>query len=386
MFPVWYLDSPDVCTDNPDPTMFEVKGWIAAVDPARSISFKDKFVSQCLPVTTSRRSDVQKIYQLPAIGFEAGCRFDLVREREFLELEFTTDGQQYTIIVPVHAGRVDPGIQKSNKLERIRPYLICPECGATLSEEHLQALHCPVCAEHYPHNDKLYNFLTKQMRTRFDIVPTRNISAHGYDGVALNFIHKLRNGLILDCGAGLREKYYENVVNYEIVAYDSTDVLGVGEKLPFRNDTFDAVFSFAVLEHVRDPLLCAGELARVLKPGGSIYCQTAFLQPLHGYPHHYYNMTQKGMINIFDDLIRIERVDVLNFGQPIFALSWYLNSYIAGLPRNLKKKFREMKVKDLLQPGSDYLGSPFVTALSANVKEELACSNMILGTKPVKRK
>lgn len=55
----------------------------------------------------------------------------------------------------------------------------------------------------------------------------------------------------MDCGAGCRSDYYENVINYEIVSYDSTDVVGVGESLPFEDETFDAVLSCAVLEHVK---------------------------------------------------------------------------------------------------------------------------------------
>ncbi len=43
---------------------------------------------------------------------------------------------------------------------------------------------------------------------------------------------------------------------------------GVAEALPFPNDTFDVVYSNAVLEHVQDPLKAMDEMARVLKPGG----------------------------------------------------------------------------------------------------------------------
>ena len=86
-------------------------------------------------------------------------------------------------------------------------------------------------------------------------------------GTTTETIHRLQDGLILDCGAGRRPIYYSNVVNFEIVAYDTTDVRGVGESLPFETDSFDAVFSFAVLEHVKDPFRCASEICRVLKPG-----------------------------------------------------------------------------------------------------------------------
>lgn len=41
--------------------------------------------------------------------------------------------------------------------------------------------------------------------------------------------------------------------------------------LPFPNDSFDTVLSSGVLEHVRDPDGSLVEIARVLKPGGTLY-------------------------------------------------------------------------------------------------------------------
>ena len=43
---------------------------------------------------------------------------------------------------------------------------------------------------------------------------------------------------------------------------------GSAYELPFAEDTFDAVFSHALLEHPRDPGRAAAEFRRVLKPGG----------------------------------------------------------------------------------------------------------------------
>lgn len=76
---------------------------------------------------------------------------------------------------------------------------------------------------------------------------------------------------------------------------------GVGEVLPFKNNSFDALISLAVLEHVKDPWRCVSEILRELKPGGEIICCVSFLQPFHGYPHYYYNMTAQGLKNIFDE-------------------------------------------------------------------------------------
>jgi SAM-dependent methyltransferase len=47
---------------------------------------------------------------------------------------------------------------------------------------------------------------------------------------------------------------------------------GVGEQMPFPDSSFDVIFSFQVLEHVRDPRRVLSESWRVLKPGGILYC------------------------------------------------------------------------------------------------------------------
>jgi SAM-dependent methyltransferase len=48
-----------------------------------------------------------------------------------------------------------------------------------------------------------------------------------------------------------------------------------GQALPFRDASFDMVLSHAVIEHVADAALYLRELARVLKPGGTMYLSTA---------------------------------------------------------------------------------------------------------------
>lgn len=47
-------------------------------------------------------------------------------------------------------------------------------------------------------------------------------------------------------------------------------VLGVGERLPFADDTFDLILSNEVIEHVADDREYAAEMARVARPGGRI--------------------------------------------------------------------------------------------------------------------
>jgi 2-polyprenyl-3-methyl-5-hydroxy-6-metoxy-1,4-benzoquinol methylase len=47
--------------------------------------------------------------------------------------------------------------------------------------------------------------------------------------------------------------------------------VGVGEKIPFPDASFDLVVSIAVLEHVQDVCAVVSETFRVLKPGGHAY-------------------------------------------------------------------------------------------------------------------
>jgi len=57
-------------------------------------------------------------------------------------------------------------------------------------------------------------------------------------------------------------------------------VNAAGEALPFPDETFDAILSHEVLEHVADDALSAAEMARVLRRGGRII----LFAPNRGYP------------------------------------------------------------------------------------------------------
>jgi len=226
-----------------------------------------------------------------------------------------------------------------------------------------------------------FDFLSDEFRAQFNIVDTMAVSSNDYDGNVLRLIEKHAGGLILDCGAGKRNRYYGNVVNFEIVPYDTTDVRGVGEVLPFLDASFDAVVSIAVLEHVKDPFQCAREIIRVLKPGGDLYCCVPFLQPYHGYPHHYYNMTHQGLVNLFDGALDDVVVDIPDSVLPIWSLTWILTSWANGLPEDCKEEFLDMHIRDLLGSPLDYLEKNFVRMLSKEKNMELASACVLIGRK-----
>jgi SAM-dependent methyltransferase len=228
-----------------------------------------------------------------------------------------------------------------------------------------------------------YNCLPPDLREKYQIVETPNVSAHGYDPFAESIVSRFRSGWVLDCGAGSRGDFLPHVVNLEVVAYPSTDVLGVAEELPFKDNSFDGVLCMNVLEHVRDPFRSAREIARVLKPGGELYCVAPLLQPVHGYPHHYYNMTSQGLMNLFAGHLTIVKPLLLETGLPIWSLSWILKRWHQGLPPGERQDFRDLRVGDLMGEPPEYLKKPFVTELPNDFNYELASTTGILAKKPV---
>jgi SAM-dependent methyltransferase len=253
--------------------------------------------------------------------------------------------------------------RKARKLQRIRPLL----------EPRSACVEFPLW----------FDGLTDELRSRFHITDTNNVSSHDYDGHAQQIVRELADGLILDCGAGLRRVYVDNVVNFEICPYESTDVRGVGEQLPFRDAVFDAVFSFSVLEHVQDPFSCAREIIRVLKPGGRLYCVAPFLQPFHAYPHHYHNMTREGLRGLFEPGLQVEKQEVNSGGLPIWTLCWILNLWAEGLSEATRERFLRMRVIDLMSNPLAQLQKPFVTELSQEKNFELACATSLFARKPM---
>ena len=226
-----------------------------------------------------------------------------------------------------------------------------------------------------------YDFLSEELRAQFNIVDTDAESSNGYDRFANELIEKHRDGLVLDCGAGRRPEYFDNVVNFEIAHYETTDVRGVGEVLPFVDGAFDAVISLAVLEHVKDPFACAKEIARVLKPGGNLMCCVPFLQPMHGYPHHYYNMTSQGIRNLFADTLTIDKVTVYESVLPIWSLTWIVRSWAAGLRGRARDEFLQLRIADLMENPAKYLDRAFVKDLPEEKNLELASATVLFAHK-----
>lgn len=107
------------------------------------------------------------------------------------------------------------------------------------------------------------------------------------------------DGICLSIGGGPL-RHHEKLTNLNIGPFPNVDIVGDAHELPYADASVSAIHSEAVFEHLADPNKAAAELARVLKPGGQAFIATPFMQPYHGYPHHYQNFTITGHRVLFE--------------------------------------------------------------------------------------
>ncbi|SFQ25760.1 glycosyltransferase [Variovorax sp. 770b2] len=128
-------------------------------------------------------------------------------------------------------------------------------------------------------------------------------------------------GWVLNLSGGGSHEKFANVVEVEYALFRHTDVVADAHVLPFDDEVFDAVIVMNAFEHYREPQKVASELFRVLKPGGRILIRTAFMQPLHERPWHYFNCTRYGLAQWFQQF-ETERLHVSENFNPNHSISW----------------------------------------------------------------
>jgi SAM-dependent methyltransferase len=243
------------------------------------------------------------------------------------------------------------GIEESRqeRFDRLLPVMACPQCsGGLLHQENL--LKCIKCDSKYPVRAWVPILLPIGVADlgAATISEDDRISRHPYSVSASDIIASNKDGLVLDLGAGGKLDRYSNVVQIDIFRYPAVDVVASADRLPFADNTFDAVVSQAVFEHLQYPEWAVAEIRRVLKVGGIAKIDTAFLQPEHGYPNHFFNATESGLRHWFRDF-DIEWSGVEPFQQPKWALHWFLGVYLDYMGPLHAEALRSMSVGDLAE-------------------------------------
>ena len=130
-------------------------------------------------------------------------------------------------------------------------------------------------------------------------------------------------------------------VGTDIYVSPDVDLLADGHRLPFADASLQGVWIQAVLEHVVSPHRVVAEIVRVLAPGGLVYAETPFLQPVHERAYDFTRFTRSGHRWLFRDFAELRSGTI---GGPAESLLWSIR-YLA------RALFR-----------SDKVGSAFVVA------------------------
>ncbi len=119
-------------------------------------------------------------------------------------------------------------------------------------------------------------------------------------------------GKVLDLGCGPRDQASPiEYLSYQYVGIDYTnykaDFLADAHAIPFKDDSFDCILSYAVLEHLQNPFVCLYEIERVLRPSGIYVGSISQGEPFHDSYFHYTPWGLVSLISCFPTL-QINRI------------------------------------------------------------------------------
>lgn len=192
------------------------------------------------------------------------------------------------------------------------------------------------------------------------------------------------DAVIIHLGCGDIPSRDPRVISLDILPTSSVDVVAEAEALPFKTGSVDQVVSGAVFEHLYDPSAAIEEVRRVLKPGGTLHIDTAFMQTYHGFPSHYFNMTPQAIETLLVDDFELVQSGVPDSGSVTHTLIGILNRLQRILPEPQAKRFRAMSVQELLDAlsANKSRSNPLFSGLSEFSHMAMAASYVVVGRKP----
>jgi SAM-dependent methyltransferase len=357
---------------------FIVAGWVIPdpENPLKEIDVKVNGQTRAITTTGLRRQDVADAYpdrEALWSGFATEVFIDDL-DNSKVDVELNAVFEEGEVSVDRFHARV-------KGLERLVPsrprnwlygdILACPSCLESLDETAL-GFRCRGCKRETLKRRGTPIFTNGHGVISSQLLVTNPTNPNAQDHTRIIESH----GLVLDLGAGnAREsEHYPNVVFHEFVHYAHTDVVSICDGLPYSEGVFDAVISKAAFEHMVRPWEMAAEVYRVLKPGGLLHVDTAFMQPVHGEPYHFFNMTLAGAREIFKSF-KMVRCGIKPYQTPAYGLRMQIDVMLEHLrSEDWSRRFKELR---------DSLGDDFDNALDAKGRERLAAGVFFEGTKPV---
>jgi len=243
-------------------------------------------------------------------------------------------------------------------LAQLRSLLRCPECRARLPWQDANFLRCAGCAAEFPVlSGGVPVLVVAEQQARFRAALEQS---HGGRAMVAEYrrygtwratVRKLlrppsivydrdvarrhswiydtrgSDTLVLSVGGGPGREN-PRVINLNLEAFDSVDLVADATNLPLVDESIDTVTANAIIEHLPNPGDLIREAHRVLKPGG--YCQlmVPFLFPFHAYPSDYQRYSDRGVSEITRGFEQVQ-LEVLT--GPASACNVILREYLRML-------------------------------------------------------
>jgi SAM-dependent methyltransferase len=284
------------------------------------------------------------------------------------------------------AAAADDG-RLSDRARSLLPLLRCPETGEELEELPDGGLRSVTSGRRWP--------VMAGRPVLFPGMDAPEIITAAHEGNALSGRARQliadATGRVLHLSGGGTVVGGDNVIDVDAAVFGPTDVVGDAHHLPFADETFDLVVAMNAFEHYADPPAVVARLHRLLKPGGLVFLHTAFLQPLHEAPHHYYNTTRFGLERWFAGFETLDLTVSDNF-SPAFTLSWLASEAEAILAEDVSAgaahEFRDTPMgrfsdywRDPTQRAADDGWDIFAKVTPAS-RERMAAGFEYLGRRP----
>ena len=159
---------------------------------------------------------------------------------------------------------------------------------------------------------------------------------------------------ILDVGGGYKDRAgilrdLGKVIVLDVKPGKNVDVVGDAHALPFKDNSFDYVVMFMVLEHLHDPIKAFSECSRVLKKNGILLLTTVQYWHNHDCPDDYYRFTDGGL-RYLCERSHLKIISIKSMGGPFLVFFHVIELNLSGMLR---------KIILLLSPLFNYLDKVF---------------------------
>ncbi len=171
-------------------------------------------------------------------------------------------------------------------------------------------------------------------------IPGRPLAGHTNWGKYLCPLLNRKGLKILEIGsravntnAVMRNAFHKSdYTGFDFHPGPNVDVVGDAHKLTtyFEKNSFDAIVSSAVFEHLAFPWIVAEEIAKLLKPGGIVFVETHFSYSMHEMPWHFFQFSHKALEALFNEHLGFETIESGVENPMIGRFSYGAAEYLVG--------------------------------------------------------